>query len=61
MNIKIPPSFEEIACPIADNKFLSDSMNKYLCMENKHMHKLNGGGYFEERMFRFGLTCRYEQ
>ncbi|CAO3701560.1 unnamed protein product [Rhizopus stolonifer] len=60
MDMSIPLNLDEIACSIADNKFLSDFINKYRYMDNNHMYKLNDGTYLEERMFRFGLTCRYE-
>ncbi|KAI9004832.1 hypothetical protein CLU79DRAFT_40349 [Phycomyces nitens] len=60
MDMTIPLNFDEIACSICDNKFLNDFINKYRYMDNTHMHKLKDGTYLEERMFRFGLTCKYE-
>ncbi|KAI9029907.1 hypothetical protein CLU79DRAFT_831652 [Phycomyces nitens] len=60
MDMTIPLNLDEIACSIANNKFSSDLINKYRYMDNNHTHTLNDGTHLEERMFRFGLTCRYE-
>lgn len=53
-------NLDKIACSTADSRFSIDFSNKYRYMDNNHMYKLNDGTYLEERMFRFGLVCRYK-
>jgi hypothetical protein len=50
--------FQNLRCKIY---IYGRNRTKFSHMNNNHMYKLNDGTYLEERMFRFGLTCKYEQ
>jgi hypothetical protein len=43
------------------NVFLQEFHDKYKLMQDNHKWKLKDGSFVEDRVYRFGMACSFEQ